>query len=60
MKVKEYIEYLQTLDQERDIYVVYDGFMVFDPVADEVADEDWVKSDGTIKYKKGDYLINAG
>lgn len=60
MKVKEYIEYLQTLDQERDIYVVYDGFLVFDPLVDEVVDEDWVRIDGTIECKKGDYLIKAG
>lgn len=60
MKVKEYIEYLQTLDQERDIYVVYDGFLVFDPLTDDVADEDWVRKDGTIECKKGDYLIKAG
>ena len=60
MKVKEYIEYLQTLDQERDIYVVYDGFLVFDPLVDEVVDEDWVQRDGTIECKKGDYLIKAG
>lgn len=60
MKVKEYIEYLQALDQDKDIYVVYDSYIVFDPVADEVADEDCVLKDGTIEYKKGDYLIYAG
>lgn len=60
MKVKEYIEYLQALDQDKDIYVVYDGCVVFDPVADEVADYDDPRKDGTFRYRKGDYLIKAG
>ena len=60
MKVKEYIEYLQTLDQDKDIYVVYDGFMVFDPLVDDVADDDCPNNDGTFEYRKGDYLIKAG
>jgi hypothetical protein len=60
MKVKEYIEYLQALDQDKDIYVVYYGFWGFDPVADEVADDDCTRKDGTFEYRKGDYLIKAG
>lgn len=60
MKVKEYIEYLQTLDQDKDIYVVYDGFLVFDPLVDDVADDDCPRKDGTFEYRKGDYLIKAG
>lgn len=59
MKVKEFIEHLQTLDQDRDIYIVYDTYYVFDPEV-LIADEDWVLDDKTFKYKKGDYLIQVG
>lgn len=59
MKVKEFIEHLQTLDQDKDIYVVYDSFLVFDPEV-SIADEDWDLDDKTFKYRKGDYLIQAG
>lgn len=59
MKVKEFIEYLQTLDQDKDIYVVYDSFLVFDPEV-SIADEDWELDDKTFKYRKGDYLIEVG
>lgn len=54
MKIKEYIEYLKSLDQEKDIWVNYDcGYSVFEPYV-RVADED----EG--KIKKGDYYILAG
>lgn len=59
MKVKEFIEHLQTLDQDKDIYVVYDSFFVFDPEV-SIADEDWELGDKTFEYKKGDYLIQVG
>ena len=59
MKVKEFIEYLQTLDPDKDIYVVYDSFLVFDPEV-SIADEDWELDDKTFKYRKGDYLIEVG
>lgn len=59
MKVKEFIEHLQTLNQDRDIYIVYDAYYVFDPEV-SIADEDWDLDDKTFKYKKGDYLIQVG
>ena len=57
MKVKEFIKHLQTLDQDRDIHIVYDCYYVFDPEV-SIADEDW--DDKTFKYRKGDYLIEVG
>lgn len=59
MKVKEFIEHLQTLDQDKDIYVVYDSFLVFDPEV-SIADEDWDLGDKTFKYRNGDYLMEVG
>lgn len=58
MKVKELIAELQKLDQERGIWVFYDGgYSIFPPVPDE-------RAGGLIGSKKGvqegDYIINAG
>lgn len=47
MKVKEFIEYLKTLDQEKFIYVEYDNTVTFPPIPDSI-DED------------GNYKIIAG
>lgn len=59
MKVKEFIEHLQTLDQDRDIHIVYDTYYVFEPEV-SIADEDWELSNNMFKYRKGDYLIEVG
>ena len=58
MKVKEFIEHLQTLDQDKDIHIVYDGYYVFDPEV-SIADEDWELGNEMFKYRKGDYLIEV-
>lgn len=63
MKVKELIEYLQTLDQEKGIWVFYDGgCSVFPPVPDALVDEGDMP---VVEYdhldcKIGDYKIIAG
>ena len=59
MKVKEFIEHLRTLDQDKDIHIVYDGYLVFDPEV-SIADEDWQRRDGSFAYKTGDYLMEVG
>jgi hypothetical protein len=59
MKVKEFIEYLQTLDQDKDIHIVYDCYYVFDPEV-SIADEDWELGNNMFKYREGDYLIEVG
>ena len=59
MKVYEFIKQLETLDQEKDIHIVYDTYYVYEPEV-EVAEEDFEMRDGTFKYRKGDYLIIAG
>jgi hypothetical protein len=59
MTVKELIEQLQTLDQERNIWVHYDGIYFYEPVVDE---EDNVRGWEAEEYEsqdiqEGDYTI---
>jgi hypothetical protein len=67
MTVKEYIEFLKTLDQDKGIWVTYDfPCDMFEPKPDEIAGDMHVlffgeDSDLTnIGVKKGDYIISAG
>ena len=67
MKVKEYIEYLKTLNQERGIWVAYDfPCSMFEPIPDARASEDHVRIYGSgnkdygIGVEEGDYIIEAG
>lgn len=61
MKVKELIEELKKLDQERNIWVRYDGIYFYEPEIDEeynITDFD-VENHGYDgqELKKGDYCI---
>ena len=56
MKVKEFIQQLQQLDQEKDIWIVYDTFSAWEPEV-EVIDEDHNTADAG---KVGDYVMCAG
>ena len=73
MTVHEYIEHLKTLDQDRHIWVLYDGGNYEDSgyaagIFEPTVDKDTVKSplaeyankwyNGNVK--EGDYLISAG
>ena len=58
MTVRELIEHLQTLDQDRGIWVCYDTFFWFPPVPDDTATMN-IKVHGDV-VKKGDYVIIAG
>ena len=67
MTVREYIEYLNTLDQDKGIWVAYDfPCAMFEPKPDEVAKQPHVDIYGSdnekygIGVKLGDYVINAG
>lgn len=57
MKVRELIEELQKLDQEKGIWVRYDSFDYFPPIPDETADE--FDAENHADVKKGDYIIKA-
>ena len=57
MTVRELIEHLQTLEQDVQIWVCYDGgYSWFPPTPDEIAQNP--RNDGKVKI--GDYIINAG
>lgn len=66
MTVREYIEYLNTLDQDKGIWVAYDfPYAMFDPKPNGVAEQDHVDIYGSDKekgigVKLGDYIIIAG
>ena len=66
MKVKDYIEYLKTLDQERGIWVAYDfPCDMFDPTPDARAEAIHVNCFGKdsrygVGVEEGDYIISAG
>ncbi len=66
MKVKELIEKLKELDQDKGIWVVYDGFDAFPPLPDDCIDSDEARylnepdTPDEEMVKEGDYLITAG
>ena len=61
MTVKELIEHLQTLDQDKGIWVCYDTFCWFPPVPEkETADLIDEVNYGKYGVKYGDYVIRAG
>ena len=60
MTVQEYIQMLELLDQQAQIFVIYDSFQVFAPIPDRRADASDAKSGAKDGIKEGDYLIIAG
>lgn len=63
MKVKDFIFELQKLDQEREIYVEYDGSILLDPwdSIEEATQEDVYEfqNNNEKELNFGDYLIQA-
>ena len=61
MTVREYIEELKKLDQDKGIWVAYDyPCNMFAPTPDDEATEHHVKCYGYKGVKEGDYIISAG
>jgi len=67
MTVKEYIEFLKTLDQDKGIWVAYDfPCAMYEPKPDDRAKAEHVRFYGensqylNIGVKEGDYIIVAG
>lgn len=62
MKVKEFIEHLQKLDQDRDVWIIYDTYLPVIPAVDDV-----IKTESDAEYfrryegdvKVGDYVITV-
>ena len=61
MKVKEFIEQLQKLDQDKGIWIIYDCYLAIKP---EVEDEGLTESDAEYyrsnDCRRGDYDVKAG
>lgn len=58
MEVKELIEQLQKLDQERNIWVRYDGVYFYAPIVDkDTVDECDAKEYSEQGIKEGDYTV---
>lgn len=60
MKVRELIEHLQTLDPERNVWVVYDTFMFYQPDFSDVADRDDAQFGRKVGVQEGDYKMEVG
>jgi hypothetical protein len=67
MTVRQYIEFLKTLDQDKGIWVAYDfPCCMFEPTPDCVAEQKHVRIFGSdnedygIGVQLGDYIISAG
>ena len=63
MKVKEFIEYLQTLDQEANVWVMYDPpFSCGEPEVTNLVgeEEDYAKMFSGDGVRAGDYAIICG
>lgn len=62
MTVKELIEHLQTLEQDKGIWVVYDsGCSIFAPVPDARIDGEYTLIyHDNVGIQEGDYVITAG
>ena len=62
MKVREYIEELKKLDQEKGIWVCCDTFSISSPMPDETAEGyfvDYLEKYYNVEIEEGDYIINA-
>ena len=58
MKVKDFIERLQVLDQDKDIWIVYDGGYTANPPKIEIEEEGFTEMiDRGNEVKKGDYTL---
>lgn len=61
MKVRDFVEYLQTLDQERGIWVAYDfPYAMMEPIPDERAGYEHEERFGEKGVRRGDYVIDVG
>lgn len=62
MKVKELINQLSQLDQEKEIWVLYDRYIAFQPEVEVYGENmrlDMMSDDIKNKVRNGDYVIDA-
>lgn len=59
MKVKEVVAELLKLDQEKELWVIYDGFLAIKPIPDDTQ-KGQEKYNDEFVLNEGDYIITAG
>lgn len=59
MKVKDYIKHLQSLDQEKDLWVRYDLYATMEIPTPYVVTEEEIETDHDGQIKLGDYIIDV-
>ena len=59
MKVKDYIKHLQSLDQEKDLWVRYDLYATMEIPTPYAVTEEELATDHDGQIKLGDYIIDV-
>ena len=60
MTVQELIDQLKTLDPDKNIWIIYDSFIEFEPNFLAIADEKLADRHGSWDVKPGDYIQEVG
>jgi len=63
MKVKELIEHLSKLDQERNIWLIYDTYFLYEPAVDGTMSKKetkWWHDNDEPDVEMGDYYMEVG
>lgn len=60
MKIKDIIQELQTLDQEKELKWLYDSFETYEFNIEEVEQQEKEHNSQFKRWNKGDYLIRIG
>ncbi len=60
MTVQELIDQLKRLDPNRNIWIIYDSFIEYEPDILSVADEKLADRRGSWDVKPGDYIMEVG
>lgn len=60
MTVQELIDQLKCLDPDRNVWIIYDSFIEFEPNFLEIADEEMADRSGSWDVKPGDYIQEVG
>lgn len=60
MTVQELIDQLKSLDPDKNIWIIYDSFIEFEPNFLAIADEKLADRRGSWDVKPGDYIQEVG
>ena len=60
MTVQELIDQLKCLDPNRNVWIIYDSFIDYEPNFIAIADEKLAGRRGSWDVKPGDYVLEVG